>query len=540
MEADIVIFNGAVHTLDAAGTEASAVALAGGKIVAVGDDATISELRTPSTEVIDARGRAVLPAFIDSHTHLRRATLVGPYYLDFMTLAPRTIADVLDSIRRRVATTPPGDWIEGDSLMPTSLVEHRFPNRAELDAVAPQNPVLVRGIGVHVLAANSLALQAADIDADTPDPAGGRLERDSAGELNGVLHERGKLRLDASRADTVVPMPSDRIRLDAMADMARKLNTVGISCVHDMAREPIDISDYLQVREADRMTVRVRLYIRGIESQTELKYILGLGLRTGFGDEWVRLGGVKFSIDGSAHGYNAAIYEDYPGQPGNRGLIRIEPDELLAAVRASHRAGLQVAVHAIGQRAVDIALDTFETVQHEHPVPRLHHRIEHAYLPPRPGQLERIVAAGLIWSVQPAFLYDDGDDFCDMFGADAHRAMPLETMRRLGAVIQINSDYPCTPVNPFNGIHAAVTRLTRNGNVIGASEAITVDQALRYATTAAGYSTSGNGMQGRIEAGCLGDVIITDQDPYIVDSKELKDIRVLLTTVGGEVVHRVE
>jgi predicted amidohydrolase YtcJ len=537
--ADTLLVNGRVRTLDNAGSIASAVAMADGKIVAVGDETQLRELVSARSSVIDVGGRTVLPAFIDSHTHLRRASLVMAYNIDYMTLRPQSIGDVLAAVRQRADAMAPGTWIQGDSLATLEIAERRFPDRYELDSVAPRNPVVIRGIGRHLIAANSLALEAAGIDASTPSPPGGRIERDENGEPNGRLHERAKLRLDTGHAQTVVPPPGEAERIEAMKLAMRVLNSHGIAGIHEMAREPFDVGDYLRLREEGALTTRVRIYMRGIEAQTKLEYVLGLGLRSEFGDEWIRLGGVKFSIDGADMVHNAALYQDYPGEPGNQGILRIEADELEAAVLASHRAGLQVAVHAIGQRAVDMALDAYELVHREQAPARLPHRIEHAYLPPVPGQLERIARLGLIWSTQPAFLAEYGEEWCELFGTEeAQRSMPLRTGRELGIRIQLNSDYPCSPINPFGTLHAAVTRRTRGGQVIGAGEALTVDQVLRYMTNAADYSQSPSREQGRISPGCLADVMVTEQDPYEVASDDLQSIEVALTMVGGEVVHR--
>jgi predicted amidohydrolase YtcJ len=537
--ADTLLVNGRVRTLDDAGTIASAVAIADGRVVAAGDESQLRDLVSAHSSVIDVAGRTVLPAFIDSHTHLRRASLVMAYNIDYMELRPRSIGDVLAAVRERAEAVAPGTWIQGDSLATLEIAERRFPDRYELDSVAPRNPVVIRGIGRHLIAANSLALEAAGIDASTPSPPGGRIEHDESGEPNGRLHERAKLRLDTGHAQTVVPSPTESERIAAMKLAMRVLNSHGIAAIHEMAREPFDVGDYLRLREQGALTTRVRIYLRGIEAQTKLEYVLGLGLRSEFGDEWIRLGGVKFSIDGADMVHNAALYQDYPGEPGNQGILRIEADELETAVLAAHRAGLQVAVHAIGQRAVDMALDVFELVQRDQVRARLPHRIEHAYLPPVPGQLERMARLGLIWSTQPAFLAEYGEEWCELFGTEeAQRSMPLRTGRDLGLRIQLNSDFPCSPINPFGTLHAAVVRRTRAGNVMGAHEALTVDQALRYMTNAADYSHSTSGEQGRISPGCFADVMVTEQDPYDVDPEDLGSIEVGLTMVGGEVVHR--
>jgi hypothetical protein len=442
-------------------------------------------------------------------------------------------------VRTRTAAVAPGAWIQGETLIATDLAEQRFPDRWELDTVAPSNPVVLRSMGEHVISANSLALAAAGVDRTTVPPDGGRIERDANGEPNGILHEQAKMRLDPGREGTVVPTPGPAERVAALEKGLRYLNTLGIACVHDQAREADDIGDYHLLREADTLTCRVRFYVRGIEARTTLEHLLELGLHSEFGDSWLRLGGVKFSIDGSETGHNAALCHDYPGEPGNRGLIRIEPEILVPAVEAAHRAGLQVAVHAIGPRAVDIALDAFDNAQRQAPNPRLKHRIEHAFLPLHDGQLERMAELGVIWSTQPAFLAHSGELWQEIFGTEAaERSVALRSGTDLGLTIQLNSDFPCTPANPFASVHAAVTRTTQRGTVLGTAEAITVDEAMRFLTNTSDYSMSRDRRQGAITPGYLADVMVTDQDPYVVDPQDLLSVGVDMTVVDGEPVHR--
>lgn len=535
---DRVLLNGEVHTLNAQGDVCSAVAIGDGRVVAVGDDDEIRALATKTTDVIDVGGRLVLPAFIDSHTHLRRAALVVAYYIDFQEMRPVLLQQVLDAVAEQARRRPEGAWIQGDSLDGRRLDSGRFPNRWELDVVAPHHPVVIRGVGRHVAAVNSLALALAGIDRSTPDPPGGRLERDGSGEVTGILHEHGKLRLDATRSDTVIPLPSESERVAALREMMGRLHANGIACVHEMAREPNDIGDYLRLREEGGLGVRVRLYVRGLEAQTKLDWVLGLGLRSEFGDEWLRLGGAKFSIDGAESGHNAALYEDYPGEPGNCGLLRIQPDAINEAVLKCQQHGLQVAIHAIGQRAVDIALDAFESAQKTSPQPRLRHRLEHAYLPPRPGQFERIASLGLMLSTQPAFMYEAAEEWADVFGEErCHTVFPCRTAARLGIPIQFNSDYPCSPMNPFVGLQTAVTRRTEAGNVFGANEAVSVDAALRYMITAASYSTA-QGKQGSLEPGHFADMMITARNVYKIPPDEIAKTEIAMTLVGGAPVYR--
>lgn len=532
--ADLILIGGRVRALGS-GPDGEAVAVRGGRIAAVGGRDDILSLRGPRSEVVDVAGGTVLPAFTDSHTHFKRASLVLAMFLDFDEVAPASVADVTAAVARRHAELPPGAWLQGDSLNSVGLAEDRFPDRHELDAAAPGRPVVLRGVGRHVVAANSLALRAAGIDRHTPDPSGGRIDRDHDGEPTGVLHEQAQLGLDANRADTVVPVPGVAERVAALRSGVALLSRMGIAQIHEIPREPDQIGDWLRLRETDEPAVRVRFYVRGVGAQTKLEYLLGLGLRSGFGDEWLRLGGVKISIDGSCIYRNAMVYDAYPGQPDNLGLQRVEEGELREAVRLAHHGGLQIAVHAIGPRAVDLALDAFAALgECRDALAVRRHRIEHAYLPGPPGQLERLRDLGLMLSTQPSFIEHIGDAWVEIFqDPELRGAMPVGSALRLGVPVQINSDYPCSKLNPWIGVKAAVDRTTAAGRVLDAGEAVTVEQALQLMTATAAWSAFEEGWRGRLAPGYAADLMVTDLDPLAVDPGELADITTLRTIVGG-------
>lgn len=540
-EADTIFVNCRVHTL-VDSVPAEAVAIRGSRIIAVGARADVLSLRRRHTEMIDGHGGALLPAFTDSHTHFKRASLVLEYFIDFESVRPRSLADVLAAVASRTATVPEGSWVQGDSLNNLSLVERRFPDRHELDGVAPTHPVVLRGVGRHVVAANSLALEMAGIDRYTEDPSGGRIERDASGEPTGVLHEQAQLRLDASREDSVIPPVTADKRVAALSKGVGLLNMLGIVAIHEMPREPDQIGDWLRLREVEEPRVRVRFYIRAIKAQTKLEYLLGLGLRTGFGDEWMKLGGVKVSIDGSCIFGNALTYKPYPGVDENTGLMRLNEEELGQTVRLAHQNGLQVAVHAIGQRAVDLALDAFAALGEtgDQLRPR-RHRIEHAYLPAVDGQLERMKRLGLCLSTQPCFIEGLGDAWVDIFEDELLQgAMPIADALRLGIHVQLNSDFPVSSLNPFIGIKSAVTRCTEGGRVLDASQGIGVRQALRLMTWAPAVTSFEESWRGRLLPGHAADVIVTAEDPLEIAPEALDRITVTHTVVGGELVFQHE
>lgn len=534
-----LIFNNCVvRPLESAGESHEAIAIEGDRIALVGSLAE-AQSALPGAELVDLEGGVVLPGFTDSHTHFKRASGFLSLHIDFDQVEPRNIADVAAAVASRVAVEPAGKWIQGDGLEPTRLDEERFPTRQELDRVSADNPVVLRSVGRHVVAANSLALNIAGIDAATDDPPGGRIERDDAGDPTGVLHEEAKLRLDANRADTVIPPDSPKDRVTALSRAVELLNRFGIVAIHEMPRDPDQISDWLRLREQERLRVRVRFYVRGLAAQTSVYDLLRTGLRSGFGDEWLKLGGVKFSIDGSGTFGNAMVYDPYPGQPDNRGLQRVETEEFVDAIRLSHEGGLQIAVHAIGQRAVDMALDAFAALEvSQLELAARRHRIEHAYLPRRAGQLERMRDLGLVLSTQPSFIEAVGDAWRRVFADDDLTGiMPIATAMRLGIPIQFNSDFPCSKLNPFVGIKAALVRQTATGHILDPSEAIGVEDALRFMTHAPAHTAFEESWRGHLLPGYAADLVVVDEDPLQTAPEDLDQIGVVQTIIGGETVY---
>jgi predicted amidohydrolase YtcJ len=534
---DLIITNAVVRTM-AADELATAVAIGGGVIRAVGAAGEIAALAGPGTTVVDARRGTLLPAAIDSHTHFHRASLFRALFLDFDELACASIADVVAAVAERAGRLPPDAWIQGDNLRDHRLAERRWPVRQELDTVSPSNPVVIRSLGKHLVIANSRALQIAGIDRATDEPPGGRIERDDNGDPTGVLHETGKLRLDSARADSVVPPIEERDRLAALRAGIALLQRNGISTIHEIVTRPDEVADYLRLRERGELGVRVRYYIRAVEAQTNLAQILGLGLRSGFGDDWVRIGGIKISVDGSCESRNAALFDPYPGQPENRGLIRVPQDALNELFRTADRGGLQIAVHAIGPRAADMALTAFEHALGDRAGNRLRHRLEHMYVQGPVSHFERAHRLGLILSEQPALIHASGDAWREIFGESGlDRMMPLRFALDLGLTIQANSDFPSSPINPMLGIMAAVTRRSRSGQPVDPSQAITVEEAMAMMTTVPAATTFEEGVAGSIEVGKRADLRLLADDPYEVAIEQLADVTVRLTVLDGQPVY---
>jgi predicted amidohydrolase YtcJ len=530
--ADTLVVRARVYREPGVLATGDAIAIRDGRIEAIGRHSELRDLVGPRTRVLDAGGRTLLPAFIDSHTHFHRGAILRRLYLDFEALRPGSIRDVLDAVRARAATLGPGAWIQGDGLSAPRLAEGRLPNRHELDAASPNHPVVLRGIGKHVVAASSAALAAAGIDRDTPEPPGGRIERDGDGRPTGILHERAKLRLDQSHPETPIPAPSARERRSALEAGFDELHRAGIATIHEMVRLPEEADDYAVLRAEGALGVRIRLYYRVHEAPLSLDWLERLGIRAGLGDEWLRILGVKVSIDGFCIFRNAAVHEAYVGEPRNFGLLRIEPDQLCDLVARANRQGLNVALHAVGARAVDLALDAFANAGPPVAGP---HRLEHAYVDVDAGRLRRARDLGLAWSVQPGFLASYAREWTEAFGSDrTDRFMALRTGRDLELPLLFNSDFPCVGFDPLDGIRAAVTR-SAGDRLLGADQAIGVVDAWRSFTTVPA-EVVGDGALGRLEPGRRADLVAFDDDPFAAESP-LADLAVRATMVDGTVVH---
>jgi predicted amidohydrolase YtcJ len=324
-------------------------------------------------------------------------------------------------------------------------------------------------------------------------------------------------------------------RREALRKGFQYLHSFGVTTIHDMVVDPIEIFTYQEMYRRGELNVRLQLLIRGVESELPLEHVEALGLRQGFGDEWVKLGGIKMSIDGA--GRQAAVYEAIPGEPDNFGLIRIPKDELDHKVMLCHRAGLRVALHAIGQKAVDMALDALEQALEAHPRPNHRHRIEHGYMPAPPGQHDRIKRLDVVLSPQAAFV-DFADRWINIWGLEGLKgAIPLRKWIDMGMRLMGSTDFPCVDVNPFLGLKCAVTRTTANGQIFDASQAISLSEALRLQTHGSAYGGFEEHLKGSLELGKLADLIVISADPFDVPPDQLDQIKVDTTVVGGKVVY---
>ena len=521
----IAITNARVWTADAARPWATALAVRGDRIVAVGSDAQIAALIDATTRVIDARGQMVVPGFIDSHIHF----LDGGRGLASVQLRDAaTPAVFIARIKAFAATLPAGTWItEGN--WDHEQWGGELPRRDWIDSVTPNNPVWINRLDGHMSLANTAALRAANVTRDPRDVAGGTIVRDSAGELTGLLKDNATSLV--SRAE---PAPSgvmnDRALEAAMTYVAEQ----GVTSVHHVG----GWGDLAVFRRAHaRGGLRTRIYAAvPLSSWARLRDTVAAA---GRGDDWLRIGALKGFVDGSLGSHTAAFFEPFTDAPSDRGLLVNTPENLYAWTGNADSAGLHVLVHAIGDRAIRLQLDVFERVARENGPRDRRFRIEHAqHIAPQ--DFPRFARLGVIPSMQPYHAIDDGRWADKVIGAERSRTTyAFRSVLDAGATLAFGSDWFVAPPTPLEGIYAAVTRRTLDNRNPGGwvpEQKITVEDALHAYTTGSAYAEFAEDKKGALSPGRLADIVMIDRDITRIAPESIRDARVMLTVVGGRVV----
>jgi predicted amidohydrolase YtcJ len=530
----LVLLNGNILTMNDQSQVTQAVAIRNGKILAVGDNAAIRALAGSATRTIDLAGKTVVPGLIDTHAHFKAAGMAD--YVVNMSRA-KTVADALEAIKQFVAKKKPGDWIIGGAWHPPSqLAEKRYLTRQEIDSVAPDNPVYLRTVG-HFSMANSLALTKSGVTKDTPNPSGGSFERDSSGELTGVLVETA-----IDRVEKAVPAwtPEDQFRQFKLAEGV--LNSYGITSVVEGATPADDIATLQKVAASGEATVRVGLMFRPeppADNSVWEAIMRGNGVSSGFGDDWVRFAGIKIFYDGGMTLKTALMRDPYPDSHDDyHGISQLSPERLKELVSICNKYGWRVGVHVVGDRGIDEVLDAFEAADKEKSIRDRRFILIHGSLI-RPDQMERVRRLGVRVDFQNVFMWDKAATVERFLGKEtADRAVPTRTLiekvglNSLGA----GTDFPVNPINPFINMYIMVTRKDPNGHVYGAAEAISREQALRLYTSAASHYMFDEAKKGTIEPGKFADLAVLSADFMSVPEEQIKDIKVDETIVGGKVV----
>lgn len=524
--ADIVVHNAAVWTGVRGAADAQAIAVRGGRIVAVGPDVEVNRQIGPRTRIVDGVGKMVVPGLIDSHVHFVSG---GASLASVQLRDARTREEFVRRIRDYARTLPRGAWItEGN--WDHSLWGGELPRKEWIDSVTPHNPVWINRLDGHMALANSAALRAANVTAATRDVAGGEIVRGAGGEPTGILKDNASGLVDRV-VPNLTPEQQDRALDAAMAYVAER----GVTSVGHMGGWG-DLAAFRRAHDAGRLRTRISAAVP-LETWAILRDTVAA---RGRGDEWLRIGGLKGFVDGSLGSHTAAMHRPFTDAPADSGLLVTSPENLYRWTSGADRAGLQVMVHAIGDRANTLILDLFERVAREDGPRDRRFRVEHAQHI-APADVARFGRLGVIPSMQPYHVIDDGRWAEAVIGPERTRTTyPFRTMIDTGARLAFGSDWFVAPPTPLEGIYAAVTRRTLDDRHPGGwvpEQKITVEEALRAYTADAAYAAFGEAEKGTLEPGKLADFAIIDRDLRRVPPETLRDARVLMTVVGGTVVY---
>ena len=529
MLADRILIRGNIRTLNRNRPHATALALQGRWIIAVGDDPAIQMLARPGAAVDDLGGRTVIPGLTDAHIHLEgyASALVS---VDLFEVPSK--AEALRRVAERAAHAAPGEWIQGRGWWQELWEGAAFPTAADLDAVTPHNPALFVAKSGHAAWANSAALRLAGVTAGAADPDGGQIVRDGRGAPTGILLENA-----IDLVTNVIPEATVEQSAAWIEAAQPRLWEAGLTGLHDF--DGARCFGALQMLHArDALGLRV---LKQIHPAEDLEHALALGLRWGFGDDMLRLGALKIFADGALGPNTALMVEPYEGQPDNRGIVVTDKETMAEWVSKASAGGIPSAIHAIGDRAVHDVLDVFEAVRREEaqrgvPSDQMRHRIEHVQLI-HPDDRHRLGQLGVIASMQPIHATGDMIAADRYWGARARWSYHWRAQLDAGARLVFGSDAPVEPVQPLWGVHAAVTRRKADGSPgpdgWRPEGKITVDEALHAYTTGPAYAAGLEDRLGCIAPGYLADLVVLDADPYTVEPMALRAIQVMGTMVDG-------
>ena len=531
-DADVIVLNAKVYTMDPASPRAEAFATSGGRFVAVGRTADIRGLVTKRSQTIDARGMTVVPGFIDCHNHAGGGTLLyevlvgNPFEVEFVT-----IASIVDKLRAKARQTPPGTWVEGYFFDDTKLEDKRALSVHDLDLVSTDHPVAVLHRGGHTSFYNSKALQLAGVTKDTPNPPGGTFDRDATGELNGRVTDRARsVFARVGKRPTFTPEQVAQRNRDGLAHISKQFVRYGLTSVH---HEGGDLSALQEVRARGDLHHRVSYEASG----RVLDSMLAGGIMTGFGDEWIKFGATsEHTVDGSFSERTMALSVPYPGTT-YKGNVTETQDDLNAWVERVHRAGIQVNCHANGDVAIDMYLTAFERAQKLFPRADARPKITHCTLI-NDDLVRRMKALDAVPAMFTTYAYYNTDKF-PFYGEELmKRSMAYRTMLDAGIRAAAGSDFSPGPFAPLMGIQGMVTRTGWDGTTWGANQRITVEEAIRVNTVNGAYASREETLKGSIATGKLADFVMLADDPHTVSPNKIKDVQIVRTVVGGTTVHQ--
>jgi predicted amidohydrolase YtcJ len=529
MKADLVLRNGKIIIVDERESIAEAVAVKFGRIIAVGDQNEINIYVGPSTKIIELKGRTVIPGLMDSHSHMADEGAGRMRLVDLSQEAGvQNIKDIQERLRERAKKTPKGTWVFGYQEDDSKLAERRHPTRWELDIASRDHPLSISTVGGHFSVLNSKAFEMAGVTKETPDPIGGKFDRNEAGEITGGAHEKALNIVIPKEAEE----PSKEQSYDGAKAILRDCASVGLTCVYDLVDGP-QIRALIDLNTNGELPVRMRMDAT-IDLFPELNKA---GIHQMFGDDMLRLCGLKFFFDGAISARTAAVTEPYCDKPGFYGVMSTNKEIAEETLERAYAAGYRVSCHANGDRAIAMYLDIMEKLQVKYPRKDPRNRDIHCTVITK-ELVKKIKRLDILPTIFGPYPYYHGDKLLIPFGEERlERMFAARTFLDAGIKLAAHSDHPCAPFPPLMAIHALVNRTTKAGKPIGRSQKISVMEALKLYTINSAYQSFDEDNLGSIEMGKLADMVILSKDILTVPMEEIKDITVEATIVNGNIVY---
>jgi hypothetical protein len=530
---EAIFVNGKIALGDDAFTLVQALAVREGKVAAVGTTSEISALKGEKTRVIDLKGKTVLPGLIDSHLHVRSDP---PRSIDLSDC--RSLTDLQEKVKKKAQELGPGQWITGWGWAEDDFAEKRRPHRADLDQAAPANPVVLTRAGGHSSVANALALKLSGIGRATPDPPGGLIDKDAAGEPTGWIRERAQVLVTSK-----VPDPTDDETRQALLGNLKNLLKLGLTSFIDAGVSLENLPRFQDIygeqgSRLPRATLQVRLP-RDQSVDQMIAALHALPFHTGFGNDRLKIGAIKLSVDGGYTGAAAYTLQPYKGKPDFYGTLFLKEDDLARLVREAHARGWQLGVHTIGDGAVEVAVGAFEKVLKEKPRPNHRHYVNHLSVKPPEATLKRLAELGMLVAQQPCFTYTLEGPYNEFLeGERLETNNPVASLKKLGIHVALGNDN--LPIGPLYSLYAAVTRKGKSGRVYGSGESVSIEDAIRGYTRDSAYVSFDEAVKGTLEPGKLADLVVLSEDILSIDPSRILDIEIVATIVGGQVLWSAE
>lgn len=522
---ETILHNANIFTSNPLQPKAQAIALSDGKIVALGADSDILHLANASTSKINIGGNTITPGFIDAHSH---PAYSGRRHLRNVDCDLRSIKAIKDALQEQKGNTAAGEWISGFKYDDTKTTEGRYINRDDLDEVSREHPIGIEHRGGHTFYVNSMALEIGHIDRDTHDPAGGQIVRDENGEPTGLLKENA---VDLVKKH----IPNNFSNLDNQQGVkliAEMMSKSGITSVTDAYGEPDDLAAYRDALAANELSARIYCMI----GYSHIDEMIEHGVKTGEGNDWVRVGGMKLTCDGSISERTARLSESYVGRPDDFGIIVMDEEELYDYAIKAHKADWQIGIHANGDVGIDKSLNVFEKIQKEHPRADPRFRLEHCTVI-NDQLLKRIKDLNVIPNPFSTYVYFHGEKMVNYGKERLENMFAVRSFLDAGINVTQTSDYPPGPFEPMMAIQSSVTRKDMSGNTWGPSQRITVEEAIKVGTINGAFASYEENIKGSLEAGKLADLVVLGEDPTQVDPGTIIDIKVERTMVNGKWVY---